>query len=56
MKFPILDNDREKDVLTMAFVNMQPLNSIYEVERGFMEGTLFPSLNKPLEVGGRRVW
>ena len=54
MKFPFLDNDRDDEILTMAFVNMQPLSNIYEAERGFKEGTIFPNINKPFEAGGKR--
>ncbi len=44
-----LDND---SVLTMAFVNPQPLEDIYEPNRAFREGTLFPNINKPF-FGGK---
>ena len=40
------------DVLAMAFVNVQQLNSLYDAENGFCKGTLFPCLYKPLEVAG----
>ncbi len=42
----------DKDVLAMAFVNIQQLDSVYDTERGFCSGTIFPNLNKPLKVGG----
>lgn len=40
-------------VLAMAFVNIQDLNSLYDVETGFSNGTIFPELNKPLVIGGQ---
>ncbi len=39
-------------ILTMAFVNMQPLESVYETEKGFNRGSLFSNLDKPLHVYG----
>ena len=36
------------DILTMAFVNMQPIESVYETEDGFCRGTIFPNIDKPL--------
>lgn len=39
-------------VLTMAFVDMQPLESVYETEKALERGTLFPNLDKPF-YGGR---
>lgn len=41
------------DVLTMVFINMQPLDEIYTPEAAFNEGTLFPNLNKPF-LGGMK--
>lgn len=41
-------------VLAMAFVDMQPLESIYPVAEGFENGTMFPNLNKPFYGGMRR--
>ena len=38
--------------LAMAYVPMQELAETYDPERGFMEGTLFPELNKPFEGTG----
>lgn len=35
-------------VLTMAFVNMQPLESVYSTTDAFKNGTLFPNIDKPL--------
>ncbi len=40
------------DVLTMAFVNVQPDPDAYEPGQGYMRGTIFPALDKPLSVGG----
>lgn len=39
-------------VLAMAFVDMQPLDSVYETEKALERGTLFPNLDKPF-YGGR---
>ncbi len=40
--------DTEKEpILAMAFVNMQPLTTLYDTEQSYRNGTLFPSLNKP---------
>ncbi len=53
MNFPHLREDySDNKVLAMAFVNIQPLDSVYDTERGFCSGTIFPNLNKPLKVGG----
>ena len=41
-------------VLTMAFVNMQPLDTVYETEDGFCKGTIFPNIDKPF-YGGKRI-
>ena len=40
----------DKDVLAMAFVNVQMLTSVYDTETGFCNGTIFPCLDKPLTV------
>lgn len=42
-----------KGVLTMAFVNMQPLESVYSTTDAFKKGTLFPNIDKPLGEGCR---
>lgn len=34
-------------ILTMAFINMQPLDNVYECEEGFSRGTIFPNIDKP---------
>ncbi len=47
-----INNTNDRDVLTMAFVNMQPLTSVYDTDTGFLKGTIFPNLDKPLKVGG----
>lgn len=41
------------DPLTMVFINMQPLDSVYPVSEAYCVGTLFPNLNKPF-FGGMR--
>lgn len=38
-------------VLTMAFVNMQPLDYVYDEAQAFTSGTLFPNINKPFYYG-----
>ncbi len=43
----------DKDILTMAFVNIQPLNAVYDVDTGFTKGTIFPNLDKPFLAGGK---
>ena len=40
------------DVLTMAFVNVQPLDYVYDEAMAFKNGTLFPNINKPFYYGG----
>lgn len=42
----------EDGVLAMAFVNMQPLDTVYSLSESFRRGTLFPDLDKPLLTGG----
>lgn len=39
------------DPLTMVFINMQPLDSVYPLSEAFDAGTLFPNLNKPFYGG-----
>ncbi|MBR7071739.1 MAG: spore coat associated protein CotJA [Clostridia bacterium] len=46
---PTPDTD---DILTMAFVNMQPFGKIYNPEPAFRRGTLYPDLDKPFLRGG----
>ena len=38
--------------LTMAFVNMQPIESVYDTETAFNNGSLFPNIDKPLYMYG----
>ena len=45
--------DMNGGILTMAFVDMQPLESVYESSEALKCGTLFPNLNKPF-YGGMR--
>lgn len=40
------------DVLTMAFVNMQPLDYVYDEATAFQNGSLFPNITKPFYYGG----
>lgn len=42
----------ENGVLAMAFVNPQKITSVYDVDAGFICGTIYPCLNKPLSTGG----
>lgn len=39
-------------VVAMAYVPWQQLETVYEPENGFPRGTIFPELDKPLMVGG----
>ena len=39
-------------VLTMAFVNMQPLDYVYDDDQAYINGSLFPNINKPFYYGG----
>jgi hypothetical protein len=41
-------------ILTMAFVDMQPLESVYESEKALERGTLFPNIDKPFFGGGNK--
>lgn len=45
-------NNDDSKVLAMAFVNMQPLETLYTTKEAFSNGTLFKNLNKPF-YGGR---
>ena len=45
---------RNDGILTMAFVDMQPLESIYPESKALCNGTLFPNLNKPFYGGNSR--
>ena len=46
-------NAKDGNILTMAFVNMQPINSVYETEDGFKRGTIYPNIDKPF-YGGKK--
>ena len=39
-------------VVAMAYVPWQELETVYEPEKGYPRGTIFPELDKPLMVGG----
>lgn len=40
-------------ILTMAFVDMQEIDSVYQPQVALMRGTLFPNIDKPFcAVGG----
>ncbi len=41
-------------VVAMAYVPWQKLQDVYEPEAALTFGTLFPELNKPFTVGGKR--
>ena len=45
--FVVTKPDTEEPVLTMAFVNMQPITEIYSVEDALKSGTLFKNIDKP---------
>ena len=45
------NGDECSDPLTMVFINMQPLDSVYPLNKAYDAGTLFPNLNKPF-LGG----
>ena len=47
--------DNCSDILTMAFVNIQPLDSVYSLSEALDSGTLFPDLDKPLLIRSDRV-
>lgn len=46
--------DYNNGILTMAFVDMQPLESVYESEKALERGTLFPNIDKPFFGGGNK--
>lgn len=48
---PMPEQNINSDVLTMAFVNMQPFESIYPLETAFSSGSLFQNINKPFYGG-----
>lgn len=45
--------DMNDGILTLAFVDMQPLDSVYRLDTAFCNGTLFPNIDKPF-YGGRK--
>lgn len=46
------DNDCANQVVAMAYVPWQNLNTVYDPEDGFEQGTIFPELDKPWMIGG----
>lgn len=52
MDFTLTKEAAEEEVLTMAFVNIQPLDSVYSLSEGFRRGSLFPNIDKPF-LGGK---
>ena len=42
---------RNNGVLAMAFVDMQPIDSVYPEATAFLHGTLFPNLDMPFYGG-----
>lgn len=45
--------ESSNDILTMAFVNMQPLDTVYSLSEALRRGTLFPDIDKPFLAGGK---
>lgn len=43
--------DKNGGILTMAFVDMQPIESVYQTDTAFCRGTLFPNIDKPFYGG-----
>lgn len=43
--------NRNDGILAMAFVDMQPLDSVYPEAQALCNGTLFPNLNMPFYGG-----
>ena len=46
--------NRNGGILTMAFVDMQPIDTVYPTETAFCSGTLFPNIDKPFYGGMKR--
>ncbi len=46
--------DSQPISLAMAYVKDQEFNEIYNASQALCNGTLFPELNKPYCLGGRR--
>ncbi len=53
-EFSFSTTNNTNGILTMAFVNMQPLDTVYETDDGFCKGTIFPNIDKPF-YGGKRI-
>ena len=49
--FCVTKSENINGILTMAFVHIQPLESVYSPETALCNGTLFPNINKPF-MGG----
>lgn len=49
--FCLTKSENTNGILTMAFVNVQSLESVYSPENALCNGTLFPDINKPF-MGG----
>lgn len=43
--------DNSREVLAMAYVPVQKLETVYDTDQAFDRGTLFPPLDKPW-IGG----
>ena len=46
--------DGQPIALAMAYVKPQPFGEVYSACEGWKNGTLFPDLNKPYGMGGKR--
>ena len=55
MKMEVMNsiNTENGEVLTMAFVNIQPMGDVYSPESALRAGTLFPDIDKPFRIGGK---
>jgi hypothetical protein len=52
---PLTGCPDQPPVAGMAYVPWQALQSVYDADRGFTRGTVFPDLEKPFLAGGRTV-
>ena len=43
--------NRNDEILTMVFIDMQSLDTVYPPETSFKNGTLFPNIDKPFYGG-----
>ena len=43
-------------LMVMGYVPMQNWETPYPISHGFMQGTIFPSLDYPFMMGGCRKW